>query len=641
MLRTLLGVLAFGILAAAAPRPAAADKSEIYPLSKVKKGLKGYAMATFQGSKPERVEFEVVGIMKNFRPKLDIILIKSEDPKLENSKIWHGMSGSPIYFDDKMACAVSYGWSFQTTTLGGCTPIESMIDEGLNSPVRSDDPTVVPKAGTKKKDKKKNKKAKATASYGTLPTQVATASDWATLSPDGTVEGAMRSVGAPREDWLLATPRPPAPEVATPTADGMAMAAVPLAMAGFSTGTYTKLEQLFDGFGLDPMNSGGTGGSDPDGPTAFEPGGPIAVELMRGDMAIAGYGTVTYVEGSKLLAFGHPMFQTGETYCPVATSDVLSVVASSESSFVLGRAINEAGSLVLDGLSMIRADTSLRQPMIPVDVYLTTHDGKTDVKDEFHVEIWNNKFWTAALANAAVGNAVDVYMPDRADVTAKVESTLKVKGFDALHFVDYLYANDGAGSVAGGARGLRAIIPILWNPWVPAEIEKVEVKIDLSFATDYGDIVELRVPAGDLKPGSTVNLEVVLESWNKKDIVDQVPVEIPASLAGQIVTLEVVSGDMARLDVAPPTDLKSLMKAIRKLLPGDTYAVTIYAADEGEAVEGVAVRDLPNSAHDKLHPQTSTQRAESYRPLFRTTSPATRVINGSASATVRIADIER
>jgi len=640
MRRTLLGVLAAGILAAvAAPRLAAADKPELLPLSKVKKGLKGYAMVTFSGSTPERVEFEVVGIMKKFRPGLDIIMIKSDDPKLEIPGIWHGMSGSPIYFDGKMACAVSYGWSFTKTTLGGCTPIEAMVKEGLETPVRGDD-DVVPASGKSKRKAKKAKKAK-TASYGILPTQVATVDDWAALTASGTLDDAMASVGKPREDWLLSVPRPPAPDVATPSDDGLTMSAVPLAAAGFTAGAYAKLEQLFDGFGLDPMNAGGTGGPDPDGPTTFVMGGPIGVQLLRGDMSFAGFGTVTYVDGKDVLAFGHPMFQTGETYLPVTTAEVIGVVPSAASAFVQSVALNEAGSLVLDRLTMIRADTSLRHPMIPVDIYLNSKIGKTEEKAEFHVEVWNNKFWTAALANAAVGNAVDVYMPDRADATAKIDSKLKVKGYDELHFVDYLYANDGAASVAGGARGLRAIIPILFNPWSPAEIEKLEITIDLSFTTDYGDIVEVRMPAGELVPGETAQLEVVLESFDHKKMVDTVPVEIPRSLAGQIVTLEVVSGDGARLDVAPPTNLKTLVAAIRKLLPGDVYAVTIYAADEGEAVDGIAVRDLPASAHDKLHPQTSTQRAESYRPLFRTTSPATRVINGSAVVTVRIADIER
>jgi len=149
------------------------------------------------------------------------------------------------------------------------------------------------------------------------------------------------------------------------------------------------------------------------------------------------------------------------------------------------------------------------------------------------------------------------------------------------------------------------------------------------------------VPAGELKPGKSIDLQVVLETYDHKDIVDVVPVTIPDALAGEIVTIEVVSGDSARLDVAPPNNLATLMTALRKLLPGDIYAVTIYGASEGAAVNGIAVRDLPYSALDRLHPQTSTQRVEAYRPLYRTTSPATRVINGGATMTVRIAELKR
>jgi hypothetical protein len=83
------------------------------------------------------------------------------------------------------------------------------------------------------------------------------------------------------------------------------------------------------------------------------------------------------------------------------------------------------------------------------------------------------------------------------------------------------------------------------------------------------------------------------------------------------------------------------MRAIRKLLPGNVYAVSLYGAENGVAVDGIAVRDLPASAADKLHPQSTTQRVEDYRPIMRTTSPAKRVINGSASAMIKIADIKR
>ena len=105
-------------------------------------------------------------------------------------------------------------------------------------------------------------------------------------------------------------------------------------------------------------------------------GGSIAVELIRGDMSAAAIGTVSYVDGDKVLAFGHPMFQTGETYAPVSTAIVHTVIPSSQSAFVMATAMNEIGSLVQDRQSAIMADTSLRTPTIPMDIDDHEHVGQ-------------------------------------------------------------------------------------------------------------------------------------------------------------------------------------------------------------------------------------------------------------------------
>src|SRR4051812_4067151 len=119
---------AAGMLAAALP--AAASPLEIYPLSKVQRGQTGYGMTTFAGTQPERFTFEVVSVVKNFLPKQDIILVKSDDPKLAITGFWQGMSGSPLYIDDKLVCAFSYGFRFNKVALGGCTPIDYMKKDG-------------------------------------------------------------------------------------------------------------------------------------------------------------------------------------------------------------------------------------------------------------------------------------------------------------------------------------------------------------------------------------------------------------------------------------------------------------------------------------------------------------------------------
>ena len=597
---------------------------ETYPLDKVKRGQTGYGLTTMSGIKPERFTFEVISVVHNFLPKQDIILVKSDDPKLAVTGFWQGMSGSPLYIEDKLTCAFSYGFRFNKVSIGGCTPIEYMKKEGLDT-------------------YRRGQSASAGAGTGTRIVQpaAATMADWRRLVPSGTIDAqaALDALGPARKSWLLSAPLPP--PVAHPIeTDGQTMtASVPLSVAGFSAPSFSALEKLFGDSNIVPVRAGGAGGSPTPGevgPTKFEMGGAIAVELIRGDMSAAAIGTVSYVDGAKILAFGHPMFQTGETYAPVATAVVHTVIPSSQSAFVMATAMNEIGSLVQDRQAAIAADTGLRTPTIPMDITINTASGKHTDKGTFHVELLDNKFLTPAIAGAALMNAVNYYLPDRDDVTARVESTVKIKGGEPIQFVDYLYANDGAGSVMGAVRGLRVIVPLLLNPYAPVTIERVDIKVDLKFEANYGDIKEVKVPTGELIPGQRNEVSVLLSTWDNKDLVESIPVDVPANLAGGIVQLEITAGDSAKLDAAPPVDLPSLLNAFRHLLPGNVWAVTLYPADEGVAVEGKLVRDLPASAIDKLHPQSHTQRAQVYKPIARTVSPAKRVINGQTSMLVRV-----
>src|ERR1044072_8324631 len=122
---------AVGVFACAAA--AHAQSTEVFPVSKVQRGQTGYGLTTFAGTKPERFTFEVVSVVKNFLPKQDIILVKSDDPKVQVSGFWQGMSGSPLYIEDKLTCAFSYGFRFNKVALGGCPPIEYMKKDGLDT----------------------------------------------------------------------------------------------------------------------------------------------------------------------------------------------------------------------------------------------------------------------------------------------------------------------------------------------------------------------------------------------------------------------------------------------------------------------------------------------------------------------------
>jgi hypothetical protein len=188
----------------------------------------------------------------------------------------------------------------------------------------------------------------------------------------------------------------------------------------------------------------------------------------------------------------------------------------------------------------------------------------------------------------------------------------------------------------GGVRGLRVLVPLMLNPYAPVTVESIELKVDLRYEANFGEIKELRVPTTELIAGKRNLVSVVMDTWNGQDLVEDVPVDVPAELAGSIVQLEISAGDSAKLDAAPPVDLPSLLAAFRHLLPGTVWAATIYPGDEGVAVEGKVVRDLPASVVDKLRPQSHTQRVAAYRPIARTLSPARRVVNGGGSILVRV-----
>jgi len=72
------------------------------PESQIKPGMKAIAWTVFQGTEPEPVPIEIVGIYKNqWGPKQDIIVGKMGG-KAIRSGVAAGMSGSPVYIDGKL-----------------------------------------------------------------------------------------------------------------------------------------------------------------------------------------------------------------------------------------------------------------------------------------------------------------------------------------------------------------------------------------------------------------------------------------------------------------------------------------------------------------------------------------------------------
>ncbi len=92
--------------------------------------MKGYGLTVFKGTEPEKFDVEVVGVLHNFRPGQELILVRTPHPRLNITKNVRGMSGSPIYIDGRLVGAYAYSWAaFQAEPVAGVTPIAPMLSE--------------------------------------------------------------------------------------------------------------------------------------------------------------------------------------------------------------------------------------------------------------------------------------------------------------------------------------------------------------------------------------------------------------------------------------------------------------------------------------------------------------------------------
>jgi SpoIVB peptidase S55 len=566
---------------------APAGAEEIFPLAQVRPGLRGYGLTVLRGTTPERFEVEVLGVLKNFLPRQDVILTRLDHPVLRQTAVIAGMSGSPVYFDGRLAGAVAYGWSFSKEPIAGVTPIETMLAE-LDRPVRGPEAT-----------------------------------------PMAVRQG--RGLAFPAvERWLAALPLPA--RSAAPGVD-LVRATVPLSAAGLGPTALAEAGRLLGPYGLEPMQAGGSG--DPNrGPTSFSPGMPIGVQLARGDVSMVGTGTVTAVRGRHVLAFGHPMFEAGEVYLPIVGAEIHAVLPSLLRSVKLSSPLRELGSLVQDRQSCIIGETGRKAGMLPIEVAVSQQGSPTRT---LRAEVVRHRALAPALAALVVGEGVSSAVNDWADTVYTTDVQIDVRGFRRVRLVDHVFSREGVTPRAlAASRGLLALGVILNNPFAPVRVDGVRVGVDLAFRSDFAEITDLRVASDEVDPGARINAYATVRPFGGPEETAVVPIEIPRSLAGATLRVEVAAGGAVQPDLAPPESIRDLLDALEKQFPQNAMVVSIYGPDEGVTLRGELVPNLPTSVLDTLRPAASARARGKLLGTARTVIPAGRILAGRAELMLRV-----
>ncbi len=197
----------------------------------------------------------------------------------------------------------------------------------------------------------------------------------------------------------------------------------PLMASGYSNEAIGFLSDKMKDFHMAPMASASV--SSDETPRPLEAGGAVAATLVTGDLKLGAVGTVTYVDGNRMVAFGHPFMSRGGTNYFMHNSYIFTVIPSKNIPFKLGSVGAEIGTVNEDrgaGIGGLSGET----PDF-VALHAAVSDEDTGKKENLHVRMIQNEALLPTLSVTSIYNAISRTMDRKGQGTVAFDYTLYPK----------------------------------------------------------------------------------------------------------------------------------------------------------------------------------------------------------------------
>jgi hypothetical protein len=576
------------------PNPPAITK--FFPLSEIHKGMQGVVYTVFEGTKPEPMGVEILGVLHNaLGPRQDMILARLEGAKPEYTGVVAGMSGSPVYIDGRLVGALAYRiGQFSKEPICGITPIGSMM--GVEEQHR------------------------------TPATEFAGSGDTAPSEPGA---GAISSGDA---SGPLIQPID-----------------TPLVFSGFSPDAL-RLWKEHAPLGLVPVEGVGGSESSEKQPDPMVPGSAVSAVLVRGDLDIAATCTVTYIDPKKMLACGHPITQFGPVSMPMTKADVVATLPSPLEAFKIINTTETVGSITEDRESAIMGEFGKPAHMIPVTLRVTREGVGGDPGQELealHFEVIDQPQITPMAVMVAVYQGLMQENTYSAQTTYHVQGSVKLSGYPSVKLNSLVAPTDALPANLQTALALGERFTRLYdNAARRTPIESVDLEVAAIPRRLTAEIESAHTSRVEVHAGDTITVEATILPWHGERRNVRVPVKLPSNLPeGPVRLLISDSGTLDRL-LQPPQfnaqqlDVAATIAQLNSVHTSDQLYVTLLAPEAQAAVDGRTLTALPLSMANALAPLRENKgmalNGESAVPMA--SLPMDAVLTGQQVVTLQVED---
>lgn len=573
VLLALLPLLVGAARAEVKPAEPLISPDEMLSVDQIHPGMKGYGKSVFQGTRIERFNVTVLGVLRKMDYNGDMILIHVDDgpPVTTGAGVSAGMSGSPIYVDGKLIGALAFAWPFAKDPVAGVTPIAQMLE--VYQPGSAPRPRAVARTG-----------------------------DLAPRDGPVTLDGQLFARAR------VVPERGLAPAGGSGSTLYLAPVATPVMCSGMGRSGVDALQKTLGRYSTVVMQGPGA----PDLPAAehprIEPGSAVGVQLLGGDVDSTAIGTVTYVKGDHVLAFGHPMFGLGTIDMPMTTAYIHGVISSHEVSFKMGASIDTVGHITQDRNWSIGG--RMGQPARSVEAQFIVNDADRGVHRDYHVRAAVQRDLTPALIYGSLISAVNSVSPPQFGTT---RGTVEVwpHGMQPIR-KENLFAQSEKPSALEQLFGdpfasmpLAELLQILntleVNSFGPVPVDRIRVTVDLTEKRNTATIERAYSDRKRVHPGDTVKLGVVIQPADGPKRTEEMELKIPGNIPAGKLQIGVAGGSSAErlrqmmLIMRPPArSLAQLLQQFAEREPNNDLTVEIAQPVAGISVSGYEFPNLPN-----------------------------------------------
>jgi hypothetical protein len=576
------------------------------PIDDVRPGMEGIGRTVYAGDTIEEFRVHILGVLRNVvAPQRDLILARLEGGPLQQTGVIQGMSGSPVFVNGKLVGAVSYALgSFPKEPLAGITPIGEMIEAvGFrNGPTRAGDLKV---------------------QWPATPAAVFEA-----LGRLG--DRARASLGRPAGDLRVLGPAMLADLAPVLRPIGAAMV-----MSGVEPEVSRDLRQAL---GPDGREQGPTApGRGAAAPVPLRPGDPVGMSLIRGDFEVGATGTVTYVDGDRVYAFGHPFLNVGTTAFAMTRARVYTVLPSLDSSMKIATLGPVIGTMTQDRASAVGGLLGAGPRELEVNITLAS---ARLPERKFRLFVLHDQTLTPLFAYVSILNSLIAYERQAGALTVEATGRVSFGGQDGVD-IDDIFTGEAA--VALAAAGITSSIGLAaTNDFRPALAERLDVRLRVSEDQEAATIERAWLDTTQPRPGATHTVTVQLRNYRGGVETVSVPVQMPAQASGPLTLLvsdasTLTTLEQRELKPARPSSWPALVAQMNGARRNNRLYVRLIATSAGAVVGGETLPALPASIRTVLDEDKTVASA----PVARTVVGAwerkmDRALRGSRELTINL-----